>query len=431
MKDIVLVDGVRTPFVKSGTAAKNLPAQDLARQVLTAFLKKVRIKPESIDEVVFGCVAQPSDAANVTRVAALDAGLPPSIPAYTVHRNCASSMQAVSEACQLIETGQAEVVIAGGTESLSNSPLIYNKDFTEFFSQLSRAKTALQRLKVFMTFRPRMLNPRIGLAEGLSDPTCGLNMGQTAEVLSRDFGISRQAQDQFAVDSHLKAAAAAASGRLAREITPLFAPPQFEPILADNGVRPDSSLEKLAKLPTVFQKYHGSVTAGNSSQITDGAVALMITTKERAQEMGLKPLARIAGWAYAGLDPKRMGLGPVFSTARLLTRLKRKLSDMELVEINEAFAAQVLACLEAFSSQKFAAEHLGLTQALGEISPSILNVNGGAIALGHPVGSSGGRLLLTLAMELKERNRSTGLATLCVGGGQGAAFVLERTAYTQ
>jgi acetyl-CoA acyltransferase len=274
-------------------------------------------------------------------------------------------------------------------------------------------------------------NPRISLAEGLSDPTCGLNMGQTAEILAREFGIGRAEQDAFAVQSHLKAAAARKSGRLAREIAPVYAPPKFTPIKDDNGIREDSSVEKLGKLKPVFDKVTGTVTAGNSSQITDGAVALLITTAERAKAMGIKPLARIAGSAYAGLDPSRMGLGPVFSSAKLFKNLGLTMKQMNLVEINEAFAAQVLSCLQAFASDKISKEHLGLEGAPGEVDPAILNVNGGAIALGHPVGSSGGRLLLTLATELIERKLERGLATLCVGGGQGAAFVIERTEYTR
>ncbi len=431
MKDVVIVEGVRTPFVKSGTLAKDLPAQELARQVLQALLGRVSLRAEELDEVIFGCVAQPAEAANVARVALINAGLPLGIPAHTVHRNCASSMQSVSAAFEMIQAGSAEVVVAGGTESLSNTPLIYSKAFTEFFARLSRARTLGQKLSTLAGFRLSMLAPRVSLMEGLTDPTCGLNMGQTAEVLAREFGIGRAEQDAFAVESHRKAAAAQKSGRLAREIAPLYAPPSFEPLSLDNGVRPDSSVEKLAGLKTVFDRAHGTVTAGNSSQITDGAVALLVTTRERAESWGVKPLARIAGFAYAGLEPKRMGLGPVYSSARLLKKLGRRLSDMQLVEINEAFAAQVLACLRAFESDTVSRERLGLDAALGALDPARLNVNGGAIALGHPVGSSGGRLLLTLALELKDRGLSTGLATLCVGGGQGAAFVLERTEYTQ
>ena len=429
--ELVIVDGVRTPFLKSGSDAKDMPAAELGRQVMQAVFKKLPIAPQEVDEVIFGCVAQPFDQANVARVAAINAGLPWSIPAYTVHRNCSSSMQSVTNACEMILSGRAQVVLAGGMESLSSTPLVYNPKATAWFGKLSRAKTGMQRLQL-MLGAPwgEFFKPRISLAEGLSDPTCGMNMGQTAELLANEFGISRTQQDQFAVESHQKAAKAQAAGRFDREIAPLFCPPSMAPVSKDNGIRPDSSLEKLAKLKTVFAKEHGTVTAGNASQITDGAVGMIITTMEKAQAWGIKPLAVIKGQAYAGLDPKRMGLGPVYSTGRLFKQLALTMKDMDVVEINEAFAAQVLACLQAFGSETISKDRLGLDHAVGELDPAKLNVNGGGIALGHPVGSSGGRLLLTTAHELILRDKKLGLATLCVGGGQGAAFVLERNERT-
>lgn len=430
MKEAVIVGGVRTPFIKAGTLAKNLTAQEIGRQVLVALMRKVPIDPSEIDQIIMGCVAQPIDATNVARVAAINAGLPLSIPAYTVQRNCSSSMQAVTNAVEMIEAGSAEVVIAGGTESLSNAPLIYNRYFTDFFGRLAKSRTAPQKLAALLTFRPKMLNPRIGIMEGLTDPTCGMIMGDTAELLSRELGISRQEQDEFSLQSHVKAAAARKNGLFKDEIIPLFSQPDFAPLTEDNGIREDQSLEMLAKLKPIFDKKHGSVTAGNSSQVTDGAVAMVVTTRERAAAWGIKPLARIAGSAYAGLEPRRMGLGPVAASAKLLGKLGRGLKDMQLIEINEAFAAQVIACLRVADSDKLSADLLGLPKAPGAVDRSILNVNGGAIALGHPVASSGGRLLLTLAHELRRRSLQTGLASLCVGGGQGAAFVLERTEYT-
>ncbi len=262
--------------------------------------------------------------------------------------------------------------------------------------------------------------------EGLSDPTCGLGMGQTAEILANEFGISRLQQDEYYVQSHQKAAAARKSGRLAKEIAPLFCPPDMKPLLDDNGIREDSSVERLAKLATVFDRAHGTVTAGNASQITDGAVALIITTREKAEALGIKPLARIAGSAYAGLDPKRMGLGPVYSSGKLFKKHGWSMKDMDLVEINEAFAAQVLSCLHAFASEEISTKRLGLDKAAGELDPAKLNVNGGGIALGHPVGSSGGRLLLTLATELIERDKRARAGHALRGRRPGAAFVLER-----
>ncbi len=431
MEDLVILDGIRTPFLRAGTPGHHASAQELARQVLVALLKKTSVPPGEVDEVVLGCVEQPVDAPNLARVTAIQAGFPLQVTAQTVQRNCSSSMQSVTTAWDMIRSGRAEVVVAGGAESLSNSPLLFNDAFTGLFNRWVHAKTPSAKWKVFSCFRPKMLVPRVALAEGLTDPICGLNMGQTAELLSREVGISRREQDEFALESHRRAGLAAQSGRLAREISPIFPPPDFEPITADNGIRPQGTLEALAKLPPLFDKHHGTVTAGNSSQITDGAVALLITTRSRAQAWGVKPLVKITGFAYAGLDPRHMGLGPVTSTAKLLERLGRPLSGMSLIEINEAFAAQVLSCLRLFESDALASKFLGLSRAPGAINRDILNVNGGAIALGHPVGSSGGRLLLTLALELSERNLETGLATLCVGGGQGASFVLERTSYTR
>jgi len=431
MKEIVLLGGVRTPFLRAGTIARDLTAQELARQVLVALFKRVPVRSSEVDEVILGCVAQPAEAANVARVASINAGIPLSVPSFTVQRNCASSMQAVSSAIDMILAGRAEMVVAGGTESLSNSPLIYNHQFTDFFGRLSRAKTRFKKLKVLASFRPSMLKPRIGLVEGLTDPTCGMIMGRTAEVLARDLGLTRHEQDAFALSSHHKALEARKKGRFALEITPLFIPPQFTPVVDDNGIHEDEPEDMLARLHPAFDRAHGTVTAGNSSQITDGAVALIITTMERARSMGIKPLARISGHAFAGLEPQRMGLGPVAAAAKLLPLIGMKLSDMQLIEINEAFAAQVLACVRVAGSDRLMAERFGISRALGEINPAILNVNGGAIALGHPVGSSGGRLLLTLALEMGIRNLQKGLAALCVGGGQGAAFVLERTRDTQ
>jgi len=429
---LVIAEGVRTPFLKSGSDAKDLSAAELGRQVLQALFKRAPVDPKEVDEIIFGCVAQPFDAANVTRVAAINAGLPLSIPAYTVHRNCSSSMQSVTNACEMILSGRAQVVVAGGMESLSSTPLVYNKKATDWFAKLGRAKTPMQKATLFLKAPwGDFFKPRISLMEGLSDPTCGLGMGQTAEILANEFGISRAQQDQFSVESHQKAAKAQAAGRFDREIAPLFAGKDLAPILKDNGIRPDSSLEKLAKLKTVFARDHGTVTAGNASQITDGAVALLVTTLDRAKAWGLKPLAVIKGQAYAGLDPKRMGLGPVYSTGKLFKQMGLKMADMDVVEINEAFAAQVLSCLKGFEDPKIAVDRLGLDSAAGALDPAKLNINGGAIALGHPVGSSGGRLLLTVAHELIERNAHRGLATLCVGGGQGAAFVLERTSETR
>jgi acetyl-CoA acetyltransferase family protein len=316
-------------------------------------------------------------------------------------------------------------------ESMSDAPVLYPRSFSAFLTRLQKARTLGARLSALASLRWRDVKPRIGLMEGLTDPTCGLNMGQTAEVLAREFGITRTDQDAFALESHRRAAKAREAGRFRPEITPLYPAPDFDPRLEDDGIRPDSTMESLARLRPVFDPRHGTVTAGNSSQITDGAGAVLVTTRERAAAWGAKPLARIRAHATAGLDPRRMGLGPALATAKVLKRGGLQVKDLGAVEINEAFAAQVLAVLKVFASGALARERLGIEGGLSALDPARVNPNGGAVALGHPVGASGSRLILTLAHEIKARDAGLGLATLCVGGGQGAAVVLERTGYTQ
>jgi acetyl-CoA C-acetyltransferase/acetyl-CoA acyltransferase len=300
---------------------------------------------------------------------------------------------------------------------------------TRLFDRLSRAKSLGQRLAAMASFRPRFLEPRIALMEGLTDPTCGLIMGRTAEVLARDFGITREEGDRYALESHRRAEAARKSGRLAREIVPIVAlgsKPGASAVQHDDGIREGQSLEALAKLKPYFEKPDGVVTVGNSSQITDGACALIVATEERARALGLKPMARLRSWAWAGLDPSRMGLGPVYASAKALDDAHCSLADMAVIELNEAFAHQVLACQRACADERFAREHLPGGKPLGTLDLARTNVNGGAVALGHPVGASGARLLLTLSHELRIRGAQLGLATMCIGGGQGGAAVLER-----
>jgi acetyl-CoA C-acetyltransferase/acetyl-CoA acyltransferase len=301
---------------------------------------------------------------------------------------------------------------------------MYPPSFADWLEGLSRAKTPWARLTAAARFRLPMLSPRIAIAEGLTDYTCGLNMGQTAEVLANEFRLGRDRQDAFALESHRRAVAARA--RLREEIVPVFAVPDFGMVQDDVGPRENQTLEALAKLKPYFDRKHGTVTVGNSCQVTDGAVALLVGDEATARAWPTPPLGRIRAFAFAGLEPRRMGLGPVFAMARALARAGLELGDMELLEINEAFAAQVLACLEAARSEPFARAELDRDRALGEIPAELLNVNGGAIALGHPVGASGARLLLTLLFEMRRRGLKRGVASLCVGGGQGAAFVLER-----
>lgn len=424
-QEIVIVDGVRTPFVKAWTSFNDLPAQKLGAFCVMELLQRTEIDPEEIDELIFGCVGQPSDAANVARVISLMAGIPKSKRAYTVSRNCASGLEAIASAAEKIKAGQVKIVIAGGAESMSNAPLLFSKDAANLFLKLGRAGSPLERLGVLMQFRPKHFAPLSAIQMALTDPSCGLNMGQTAEVLAKKFAISRERQDAFALESHRRVIASRAF--LAEETMSVFLPPGYEKTVSrDNGARENLTLEKLAKLKPVFDKASGSVTAGNSSQITDGACALLVMERSKAESLGLEILGRIAAVDTIGLEPREMGLGPVFVIEKILRQTGLTLKDIELFEINEAFAVQVLAGLEALSSQKFAQENFPSRQTVGDIDPALLNVNGGAIALGHPVGTSGARLVLTCFKEMKRRGLHRGIAALCVGGGQGSGILLER-----
>lgn len=423
---IAIIDGLRSPIGRAGGALKSVSADDLGAYVLREFIQRMGIEADLIDEVIVGCVGQPSNAANIGRVIALKAGLDKKIPAITVHRNCASGMEAITTGVAKILSGEAEIIIAGGAESMSNYPLIYGQKMTEFFARLNRAKTMGQRLTVMASFKPSFLKPRISLMEGLTDPTCGLIMGLTAENLAKEFFISREAQDDFALLSHQKAAKAVENGVFKDEIIPYPLPPKYESVMSeDESIRKDQTIEALAKLRPYFDREAGSVTVGNSCPINDGAGFTLIMKESKAKELGLKPLGYLREYAYAGLDAHRMGLGPVFATSKLLNRTGLQLKDFKLVEINEAFAAQVLGCAAAFDSKEFAKNDLGLDKAIGTLDMDILNVNGGAIAIGHPVGMTGLRLVVTLLNEMRRRKVNLGLASLCVGGGQGAALALE------
>ncbi len=428
MHEVVLMDGFRTPFAKAGTALASVPARELGRIAVTELLARHGVDPAQVDEVILGNVAQPSDSTNIARVVALLSGIPERAPAVTVQRNCASGMEAISLAHDRIAAGYAELIVAGGTESMSQIPLYMSDRMTRTFERLARAKTIGERVAAIAGARPGDLKPRVALLEGLTDPVSGLNMGETAEVLAKEFGISREAQDDFALQSHRRAVAAMDAGRFAEEIVPVFAPPYKQAVLEDVGPRRNQSLEALAKLRPYFDRKNGTVTPGNSCGITDGAAAVIVASVEKARSLGLKPAGRIRGAAFVGLDPARMGLGPTHAAPVALRRAGVRFSEIGLIEINEAFAAQVIANEIAMASAKYCREKLGLDGPIGEIDRSRLNVNGGAIALGHPVGVSGTRLVLTLLREMKRRDVPLGLATLCVGGGQGGAMVLERAA---
>jgi len=427
-RDVVVVAGVRTPFVKAGTLLAGLSAVDLGRVAVREAIERAEVDPAALDEVIVGNIVGPAEAINVGRVIAMSATVPRHVPALTVSRNCASGLQCVAEAAYRIRSGEAELVVAAAVESMSQIPLLFSAEAREAWFRLRRSKGPGRRLAALAAFRPRHFKPVAGMELALTDPISGLGMGETAELLAREFGIGRDEQDSFALRSHRLAAAAWSEGRMAAEVVPVPVPPRYERAAdRDNGVREGQTAEELARLRPVFDPVYGTVTAGNASQITDGAVALVLASARRARELGIEPLGRVRSWSFAGCDPARMGLGPVYAAPQALRRAgKLGMDRMDLVEINEAFAVQVLACLQAFGSRSFCERHLG-SGPPGSPDLERVNVNGGAIALGHPVAASGGRLVLTLLHEMARRDASLGLTTLCVGGGQGGAMVLERS----
>jgi acetyl-CoA acetyltransferase family protein len=430
-RSIVLAAGLRSPWVRAGGAFRREDAAHRGPGGARELGARPGLDPAGIDEVIAGCVGPAHDQANVGRVIGLRAGVPQHVPARTVARNCASGIEAVTSAAASIEAGRGDTFLCIGVEVMSAYPLIVGRRMTDLFARLAKARRVTKKLAAIASFRPSFLAPRISLLEGLTDPTTGLIMGKTAELIAREFGIERDEVDAYALESHRRATVAREAGRFDREILPhlpLDAPRGASSVSADDSIRDDQSLEQLARLRPYFEKPDGIVTVGNSCGITDGACALLVTTEARARDLGLAPLARIRAWSWAGLDPARMGLGPVFAIKQALSAAGCRLADIGTIEINEAFAAQVLACLRASASDEFAREHLGSDRALGEIDLGKLNPNGGAIALGHPVGATGARLLLTAAHELAVADHELALASLCIGGGQGGAVVLERVA---
>ena len=425
MKDrIAIIDGLRTPIAKAGGKLRDIKAEALGSFILKELLCRNDIDKKLFSEVIVGNVSQPAHAANIARVIALRAGFDESLPAYTVHRNCASGMEAITTASDKIKAYGDGIYMCGGVESMSNIPLIYSPKMTLFFENLMKSKTLSQKLQTIFSFRPSALKPVIGLMQGLTDPMNGLIMGKTAEVLAQDFGITRKEQDEFALASHQKATKAKNDGILAQEIAPIIYK-NSNIMTDDDGMRDLLTMEGLAKLKPFFDRKNGTVTVGNSSQVSDAAAGVIIMSEKKAKDMGLEPLGYLSSYTYAGLEPLRMGLGPVYSTAKLFKQEKLSLKDIDLIELNEAFAAQVLANIKAFDSNIYAKEHLGMSKALGSIDTNILNVNGGGVALGHPVGMTGTRIVIHTLKELRRRGKNRGLATLCIGGGQGASLILE------
>jgi acetyl-CoA acyltransferase len=424
--DVVIVDGVRTPFAKAGTVLQDVHAAELGQIALQELIARTNLDVKSVEEVIVGCVGNPADAVNIGRVVALRAGIPQNVSAHTVHRNCASALESIATGYNMIKAGSAEVVIAGGTENMSQAPLMFGKKMTELFGKLQFSKTMGAKISALLQFRPSFLAPRVSIMEALTDPFVGINMGQTAEILAKEFGISRLEQDQFALQSHLRAVESTKNGKLNQEMTPVFIGPQYKKVLdKDNGPRDGQTLEALQKLKPYFDRRTGTITVGNACPLTDGAAMMLLMSRQKAEAQGYKPLARIRSYAFAGLEPERMGLGPAYATPLALKKAGLDFKNIDLIELNEAFAAQVLACRKALASAQWCQEKLGLSAAVGEMDLDRLNVNGGAIAIGHPVGATGTRLVLTLAKEMKRRNSQFGLATLCIGGGQGGAMIIE------
>jgi len=378
---------------------------------------------DQLDQVILGCVAPDAGEANPARIAALRLGCGERVTAWTVQRNCASGMQAVDSAFHAIAEGRSDLILAGGTEALSHSPVMFNERMVNWLADLNGARSLGAKLRTVAKLRPGFFAPVIGILKGLTDPVVGLNMGQTAEVLADKFAISREAMDAYALESHKRTARAQESGHFG-EIEPIF-DTKGKHYDHDDGVRADNTIEQLGKLRPVFESPFGTVTAGNSSQITDGAAWLILASEEAMAKHGLSSMGRVVDSEWAALDPAQMGLGPVHAATPILRRNRLGLDDIDAWEINEAFAAQVLACLAAWEDGAYCRDELGLDGALGALDRERLNVDGGAISIGHPVGSSGARIALHLLHVMKRLDRKRGIATLCIGGGQGGALLME------
>lgn len=423
-RSVYIVDGTRTPFLKARGKPGAFAASDLAVACGQELFKRLPITAEQIDEVILGCAMPSPDEANIARIVALRLGCGKSVPGWTVQRNCASGLQALDSAAHDISSGRYDIVLAGGTDAMSRTPVLLNNQMVTWLGKMNSAKTAIQKAKLLMQIKPKMLKPIIGLLRGLTDPVVGLSMGQTAEILAHRFAISREQMDRFALQSHQRLSKAQKENILT-EINPIY-DTRGNYYLCDDGLRPDTSMAQLGKLKPFFDKKYGHVTAGNSSQITDGAALLLLASEDAIKQHDLPILGKVVDLEWAALDPAQMGLGPVFSSAPLMKRNKLSLSDVDYWEINEAFAAQVLACIKALNDKSFCCNELGLEDKVGEIDQQVLNIYGDAICMGHPIGASGARIVLQLLNVLKRNSATRGIASLCVGGGQGGAMLVEQ-----
>jgi acetyl-CoA acyltransferase len=421
---VAIVDGVRTPFARAGTALKGLSAIELGKRCVAELIQRTDLDGELVEAIIYGTVVQSVIAPNIAREVSLMPMLSHGCDAYTVSRACASANQAITDASDQIVLGHRDIIIAGGAESLSNVPILHSRSMADKLVALSKAKSAAARLRIISSIRPRDLVP---ITPAIAEPSTGETMGQSAEKMAKINHVSREEQDQFALRSHRLAAVGTEDGRLTAEIAPAYLPPRYDAALThDNGIRTDTSIEQLRALKPVFDRQYGSVTAGNSSPLTDGGSAVLLMSEERAAALGYTPLAYIRSYAYAALDPgEQLLMGPVLAAPVALQRAGLTLRDMDLVEMHEAFAAQVLSNLQGFESREWAAR-AGFAEPVGEVDRSRLNVMGGSISIGHPFGATGGRILTTLANELARRGGQFGLMTVCAAGGLGHAMVIER-----
>lgn len=428
-RPVYLVDGARTPFLKAKGKTGPFTGSDLAVAAGRSLLARQTFTPENLDEVILGSAMPGPDEANIARVVALRLGCGHRVPGWTVMRNCASGLQSIDNAFQDIRTGRHNLVLAGGTDSMSHAPLLFRKAMVDWLGAWYgvRAKgvaAVAARARLLAQFRPAFFAPIIALLRGLTDPVVGINMGQTAERIAYQFGITREQMDAFAQRSQERAYAGQQAKHF-EEIIPIF-DHKGRVYELDDGVRSDSNVEKLGKLRPVFDKKFGKVTAGNSSQVTDGSAMLILASEDAVKKYDLPVKARIVDVEWAALDPADMGYGPIFASTPLLARNQLSLNDVDCWEINEAFAGQVLACLAAWNDDEFCQQRLGLTKKVGELDQAKLNIDGGAIAIGHPIGASGSRLVLHVMNTLQREQARYGIATLCIGGGQGGAMLIER-----
>ncbi len=424
-RPVYVVDGSRTPFLKARGKPGPFAAADLAVAAGRPLLARQPFAASELDEVILGCMMPSPDEANIGRVAALRLGCGDRVPGWTVQRNCASGLQSIDSAAQNIASGRADLVLAGGVESMSHAPILFNDTMVNWLAELARARTVGAKLKLLGALRPRHFKPVIALLRGLTDPVVGLSMGQTAEILAHRFGITREMMDSFALRSHQRLDAAQQGGHL-DEIEALY-DTHGNVYDHDDGVRADSTLEKLGKLRPVFDKPVGNVTAGNSAQITDGAAWVLLASEDMLKQHQLTPMGQLIDSQWAGLDPAQMGLGPSYAMAPIMQRHGLDSADIDYYEINEAFAAQVLACLAAWQDADFCRDELGRDTPFTAIDEERLNVDGGAVAIGHPVGTSGARIVLHMLKVLARNNARRGMTSICIGGGQGGALLIERS----